>query len=300
MANKYGSPEAFRRALEKNINDTASGLSGKEKQVAVARERKSVAFDALLARVKKSQYDLRLKGAYAMAIRLLGSVKSRPTKDMDFVGRRNNGMSLNHPAVFLSIALEEIGQIDLGDYFTFVMNGQPKELQGSGEGSWRFQMMAKIGPRIFEKFHIDVALGDSWFDEFDEFSVKPFSFAGMDDYSVDVITAPQHYAEKLHAFTLDRGGVVNSRVKDLVDMVIFIKFGIDPKEVLAAAKKVFADRATHEIPAELPEPPKHWPTKYDAMARDLEINISFEDAVRLVRAFHDEMLSHDFIHKLGE
>lgn len=291
MTNKYGSPEAFRRALEKNINDLASGLSGKDKQLAVARVRKSVSFDALLARVKKSQYDLRLKGAYAMAIRLSGSVKSRPTKDLDFVGRRTKGMSVDHPAVFLSIALEEIGRIDLGDYFTFVMDGEPKELKGSGEGSWRFQMMAKIGPRRFEKFHLDVALGDSWFDEFDEFSVKPFSFAGMDDYSVDVITAPQHYAEKLHALTVDRGDVVNSRVKDLVDMVIFIQSGINPKEVLAAAKKVFADRDTHKIPDELPEPPKHWPNKYEEMARDLEIDISFEDAVRLIRAFHDEMLS---------
>jgi hypothetical protein len=48
-------------------------------------------------------------------------------------------------------------------------------------------------------------------------------FAGVSPPSVPVIQSEQQFAEKLHAYALPRTGVPNSRVRNLVDMVLPIR-----------------------------------------------------------------------------
>jgi len=69
------------------------------------------------------------------------------------------------------------------------------------------------------------------------------------------LTVEQQFAEKLHAYTLPRSNV-NTRVKDLVDMVLLFESGkLNALATAEAFKLTFERRSTHEIPLSLPAPP---------------------------------------------
>jgi hypothetical protein len=72
---------------------------------------------------------------------------------------------------------------------------------------------------------------------------------------------------------------LNTRVKDLVDLVLFLT--VDPPavdEVRAATLRTFESRATHEIPESLNAPPEEWRTVYDEMAAEAQLAPADMDA----------------------
>ena len=63
------------------------------------------------------------------------------------------------------------------------------------------------------------------------------------------ISKEQQFAEKLHAYTLPRPDAPNSRVKDLVDMILLIQMSTMDKAVLERAiQTTFELRGTHAVP----------------------------------------------------
>ena len=104
------------------------------------------------------------------------------------------------------------------------------------------------------------------------------------------------FAEKIHAYTLPRNSP-NSRVKDLVDLVLLISDGrIDRKRVAGALRLTFARRKAHALPASLSAPPEDWQTSFRALAGecglDPEISVAFEN----VRAFFVNVLTGNIEH----
>jgi hypothetical protein len=94
-------------------------------------------------------------------------------------------------------------------------------------------------------------------------------FAGIASPSLYMIPREQQFAEKLHAYTLPRHGSVNSRVRDLVDMVLLIHSGTLAKaKVAEAIRLTFDRRGTHALPKSLPKPPSDWKKPYDALAKE--------------------------------
>jgi len=82
-----------------------------------------------------------------------------------------------------------------------------------------------------------------------------------------MITREQQFAEKLHAYTLPRAGTVNSRVRDLVDMILLISLGRLPSHASAeAVLRTFDRRGTHAIPIALEPPPPDWSAPFERMA----------------------------------
>jgi hypothetical protein len=72
---------------------------------------------------------------------------------------------------------------------------------------------------------------------------------GIAPPSVPIISREQQFAEKLHAYSLPRGKRVNTRTKDLIDMVLLIQQGkLDDGRLLAAVTATFAKRGTHAVP----------------------------------------------------
>ncbi len=260
---KYKTPEAFRTALESRIKSKSAGEN-------IAIHRKRAAFAAFLKRVTDSGHEFALKGGFAMMLRF--DVNARPSKDMDFVmrARRKVGAKELSPVLQVASALEEITEKKAPDYFNFMIKGNPKVLQGAGYGSWRFQIEAKIGTRRFDCFHIDVALGDAWIDPMDTINVDYFPISGEISFPVRAISKPQQFAEKIHAYTLDREE--NSRVKDLVDMVLLIHSGLDQKETAHAIASVFSARNTHPAPGNLKAPPETWAGPFLALAKTCRLS----------------------------
>ena len=84
-----------------------------------------------------------------------------------------------------------------------------------------------------------------------------------------MIPREQQFAEKLHAYTLPRPGAVNSRVRDLVDMVLLVQSGTLRSEVVSNAVQItFQHRKTHDLPKALAQPPADWKLPFSALAKE--------------------------------
>jgi hypothetical protein len=83
----------------------------------------------------------------------------------------------------------------------------------------------------------------------------------------------QQFAEKVHSYTLPRKSGINSRVKDLVDLVLILDKDAPARELVKPAiEATFIHRGTHGIPATIPAAPPTWTSSFTAMAK--QVNIS--------------------------
>ena len=94
-----------------------------------------------------------------------------------------------------------------------------------------------------------------------------------------MISIEQQFAEKLHSYTLPRPDRLNTRVKDLIDMVLLTQ--IRPLDLHAfknALDQVFKVRKTHALPRELEPPPTQWRGPYEELANECSLSLSLGDA----------------------
>lgn len=112
------------------------------------------------------------------------------------------------------------------------------------------------------------------------------AFAGIVARDIEIIDVHRHAAEKLHAMQEDFGDRENSRVRDLVDVVLLHEHGLlEPDELGPALRTVWEERDSTNPPDRVPGLPAGWPTRYEAEAAELGLNaLSFEDAVSIVDA----------------
>jgi hypothetical protein len=98
------------------------------------------------------------------------------------------------------------------------------------------------------------------------------------------------FAEKLHAYTMPRS-VPNSRVRDLIDMVLLINEGkLQHEKAAAALKAVFARRKTH-VPAEALEPPPHnWESVFAGMAKECGLEIDLKAGFEILSRFYSRLV----------
>lgn len=202
---KYESGSAFRMALEARLRTESL-----ETNVPLARLRKLVAFDRLLARMMGADQLDRwlLKGGLALQVRMPEG--ARTTKDIDVL-LREAGFDAHQ-------LLVEAAKLDLSDWFDFEV-GPPQPM--TGEAGQRVPVRCRLDSREFETFHVDIGVGDPVVAEAESFVVTNLlEFADVPPTTVRCYPMAQHLAEKVHALTRPHGDRENSRVKDLVDVVI--------------------------------------------------------------------------------
>ena len=91
--------------------------------------------------------------------------------------------------------------------------------------------------------------------------------AGTAPSKVPAISRREQFAEKLHAHALPRKGRPNSRVKDLVDLLLLIESGtLDVDRVGQCIEATFRRRDTHPVPSSLGPPPQAWAGPFADMA----------------------------------
>lgn len=276
---KYTNATAFRTAIE----DRISAIS-KKNQVDVQRLRRDVAFDRFLVRLfEMSSPPWALKGGYAMQLR---TESARATKDVDLAVRDAELFSKDekrqHQA--LQKILVEQANIDLGDFFSFLVTGPITDLNLPPEGGARFHVEARIADRTFEKFHLDIAAGDVWSNPLEQLeSSDVLKFAGFEPKKLPAIPKEQQFAEKLHAYTLPRPeNRPNSRVKDLIDMNLLIEQGMDEKQLFIVLNKTFERRNTHPLNLTLALPPATWGATFTSMAVDCDLNPDINVGFKIV------------------
>jgi len=115
-------------------------------------------------------------------------------------------------------------------------------------------------------------------------------FAGIASPSLYMIPREQQFAEKLHAYTLPRRGAANTRVRDLVDMVLLIQSAttLDRTKVTEAIRVTFERRKTHALPNVLPVPPADWQKPYESLARECGLSGQVEDAFAILDTYLSE------------
>ncbi len=141
--------------------------------------------------------------------------------------------------------------------------------------------------RGFAHFHVDVGIGDEVLEPLDVVEGKDWlGFGGIAPPSFPVISREQQFAEKVHAYTLPRGDRVNTRTKDLIDMLLLIRQGkIDNPRLAAAIKATFAKRATHPMPRKLEPPPSECEPVFQALARECDLDVGLSAGFETVQGF---------------
>lgn len=279
----YKSAKDFRVALEHRLQKHAadSGLN-------LQRLRRTVAFNRFLARIFASKISpWVLKGGYAMELRLHNA---RATLDVDlgFRGIPKSGGEIQTD--YLQRLLASAAKADLGDFFGFEIGGVQLELGGPVYGGARYPVRSIIDGRLFVSFHVDVAVGDFIPVKLETAHEQGLLlFAGIKPSLFPMIPKEVQFAEKLHAYTMPRS-VPNSRVRDLLDMVLLIREGkISPAKAGEALHAVFGRRKTHPLPGGLDPAPAAWERRFAVMAEECGVKMTLEAAFGILKDFYSRL-----------
>lgn len=284
LPKSYKSATDFRRALEHRLQNEGE-KSGQNLQ----RLRRKVAFNRFLARIfADSASPWILKGGYAMELRL---AHARATKDIDLALKGKPQVSGAKQAGYLQDLLSNALRKDLGDFFSFIVGSVQMELDGPLYGGARYPIEALMDNRLFVSFHVDVAVGDHIPADLETAHEQDFvSFAGIKPATFPMIPREVQFAEKLHAYTMPRS-VPNSRVRDLVDMVLLIREGkVSPTKAQAALKSVFVRRKSHNVPAVLEPAPDRWGKSFAEMAEECGLKIDLSEGFEILSRFYSKVV----------
>jgi hypothetical protein len=279
MPKKYATPGAFRKALEERLRRIAA-----TEDVEVNRLRRQVSFDRLLARLFQCEpAPWALKGGYALELRLR---TARATIDIDLALQRTLPADQGDPNQVVRDLLQEAASVSLDDWFSYTIGRPILDLDAAPYGGARYPVEAWMDARTFARFHLDVGIGDVVMQPLEAIRGRDWlEFAGVRSPLIRIIAGEQQFAEKLHAYTLPRS-TPNSRVKDLIDLVLLIRLGnLREDRVVDAIRLTFERRRTHSVPSEILPPPSEWETQFRTLADECRLSADMNEAFAEVRSF---------------
>jgi|SRR6185312_1707249 len=270
MAKQFRTAAAFKASLEAHLRARADVLG-----VPFSTLQLKFVIERLLARLfREENPPWLLKGGFAMDLRF--RPRARTTKDIDLSVALVAG-----GAGSVSAAMRELLQaavdVNLEDYLTFRIGAPKKELTNAPKGGGRYPCEAVLLGKTYAKFHVDVGVGDAVVGTPERLTGDDLlGFAGIEPATVFAITKAQQFAEKFHAFTFPWTGRINTRTKDLVDLVLLIERGLpDVGQIRESLAATFVTRGTHDLPVALGPPPASWRNEFVGMA--MEANLSTTD-----------------------
>ncbi len=282
----YATASAFRIALETRLKAIA-----KEKGTDLQRLRRQVAFDRLLARLfQHRETPWVLKGGYALELRMN---QARTTKDIDLTLENPKNLVAGDGPINkrLREELQEQTAADPGDYFEFLIGEPMMDIDAAPYGGARYPVDARMDGRSFVKFHLDVGVGDFVLSPVETIEAQDWlAYAEIKPPVIAMLSKEQQFSEKLHAYTLPNRQAPNSRVKDLVDMLILIERGdMDIARVKESITATFGRRNTHELPAPLLSPPEQWRPVYERLANECSLAIDIGTAIKILRGYVEKL-----------
>jgi hypothetical protein len=273
----YETAAGFRQAIETRLNERA-----RKDHVEVNRLRRGLVFERIMTRLDAAEPGAWVvKGGMVLEWRL--GERARATRDLDLVrrGQEIGGSELRERLVDLLAA-------DKGDDRFLFEVGPPQAL----DVGFRFSLTASMAGKTFASVRLDVAARGEELLSTEKLQVPGAlpTFDRLSPPQVEVAAPVQHFAEKLHALTRDHGDRLNTRVRDLVDLMLLIELElVRAPEVLPAVRHVFESRGMHPVPGDLPDPPAGWARDYaeEAAATSLRARTVDEAMSRLRSFWHD-------------
>lgn len=203
-----------------------------------------------------------LKGGVALEYR---TERSRATLDIDL------STQALPDAAFAAVAQSE--SIRMEDYFA-IRVGERSRPDGDIQTERFAVTVTYENGKPFEKIKLDIGFADPFIAPAESLTAPDLlGFADIEPVRIASIPLPQHFAEKLHAYTRVYGGTrTSSRVKDLVDMYLMVdELTFDDAAFMRVASQVFDTRATHPVPRTLPAPPNGWAVPFREQTEELGI-----------------------------
>lgn len=274
----YESPAALRQSLDDRVR-----REHRENGVDATGLRQAIVFERVLARLVHANPDgWVLKGGVALQVRM--PARARATRDLDLAVRGDlAGESTLRETLVDSLASD----ID-GDQFRLSLlrmtSLPPLE---AGRTGWRLSIRANLDAREFATVRADVVARTTETGRTERRRLpSALAFAGIPDVEIDVVDLDHHFAEKLAAYTADRGDRENTRVKDLTDLVLLVETGLEPTHRLReVVEVVFAER-NETPPVAVPAPPMSWGATYSSQAAAIELEArTLDEAHRVVHEF---------------
>lgn len=278
---KYESDQDFRKALEERLKNR-----NKATGEPLGRLRKRLVFERCMVRLqKKPDSPWVLKGGFAMELRL--GQRARMTQDLDLGVdlRRFHENQVGKASLVQRLRVDLVGEEDL--FIFIVPEGREEELRIRGVKAYRFTVEARLAGRKFETLRVDVGLGDPVIPPTDKLTGSDLlSFAGIPIPEIQATSRAQHLAEKFHALTRPFDDRINTRVKDLVDVLLLIDSVSDLSKFRKAAEEIFTTRESHSLPSEIENLPRTWVASFKAMALDLELTeTTLDEALTKVNSY---------------
>ena len=277
----YATAEALRTALEHRL-----GEYSRERNISLDRLRRRVVFERIVARLETAEPGCWVvKGGMALEVRLRD--EARLTKDLD-LGLRDSDTGAEN----LRERLMDVLATD-PDEDRFVMTVGPAKRcieDGAGHATWRVPVSADLAGRQFSQIKLDVSPREHELYATDMVVLPTaLDFAGIDDRKVEIIDIHRHAAEKLHAMQKDFDDRENTRVRDLVDVVLLSEHRLlDSDKLESAVRQVWEEREDTAPPGKPPDFPAGWPARYEDEAAKLGLEaLSFPDAISVVAGLWD-------------
>lgn len=266
MTKRFTSPAAFKASLEARLRTRATALT-----VPFQTLQLKFVMERLVARLFHApNVPWLLKGGFAMDLRY--RPRARTTKDVDL----SISVGPGGPAADLRDTIQAAADLDLGDYLVFRIGELRKELTNAPDGGGQFPCEAVLAGKVYAKFHLDIGIGDAVVGEPERLVGDDFlDFAGIGPAVAFAISKPQQFAEKIHAYTYPWEGRLNTRTKDLADLVLLIERGpLDAEELRQTIAATFTTRGTHPVPVTLLPPPEAWRVDFPGMAAEAGLSTS--------------------------
>lgn len=255
---KGGTPAGRRTSLVVRMTNAA-----RQAGVVPRRIHLVVAIDRLLSRLLQAAPGRWVvKGGYANQLRR--PPDARFTEDLDL---RIDAAVETAPELLASGF-----SVDLADDFSYEVAMAPASMEGPPGGGLRFVVVARLVGTELVRFKVDVSAADVVVGDFESYFSDPVvERLGFRRSQFPVYPVNQHFAEKVHALTLPRD-VENTRARDLVDLVWFIRHFTFGSEALAiACIATFERRATHSWPPVIDVPPDWWTRPYGVWRAELDL-----------------------------
>jgi Nucleotidyl transferase AbiEii toxin, Type IV TA system len=279
----YDSPHALRTALEQRLRNRSA-----ESDIPLDRLRRRVIFERIVARLDRAEPSKWvLKGGMALEVRL--GDDARLTKDVD-LGLRET--TADAPALrerFIDALDEDLD----GDGFVFVVGPVEQMAEdGAGHLSWRAPVQVSLAGRSFGAIKVDISPRPHELETTDRLTIpSALDFAGAEPVDIEVVDIHRHAAEKLHAMLLDFGERENSRVRDLIDLMLLLEHELlDPAVLAKTVTDVWNERDAMPPLQRFPALPEGWPARYERLAAEHDVDPpSFSDACARAAALWLEM-----------
>jgi hypothetical protein len=283
----YQTPQALRAALEQRLLNQ-SEASG----VPLDRLRRRVVFERVVARLHAAEPGRWvLKGGMALEVRLRD--RARLTKDID-VGLRE---PVDDERILHARLVEAFAADVYADWFVLTVEPLSRLTEdAAGLVTWRTTVDARLAAKPFGRVKLDISPRAHELDMTDEIPLpNSLSFAGIDVPIIEIIDVQRHVAEKFHAMQRDFGDRDNSRVRDLVDIVILHENDLlDLARLAVATREVWLEREGTQPPTTLTPYPHSWPDRYTRLVTDLDVEArTFPAAVAIARRLWADVLGMD-------